>query len=79
LRRSDDQRQGQPGFVMATGTVTGVPDASVVLALSGSPSALALVALNAMLPVNGWETSSPTTEPAKATTSVHTPGAGSTV
>ena len=42
-----------PVFLTVTGTVTGVPAASVVLALSGSPAALALVALKAMFPVNG--------------------------
>lgn len=40
-----------PLLVMLSGTVTGVPEASVVVALSGSPAALALVSLNTMFPV----------------------------
>jgi hypothetical protein len=40
-----------PLFVIQTGTVTGTPARRVVLALSGSPGALALTWLNAMFPV----------------------------
>src|ERR1700678_1051580 len=40
-----------PLLVMLTGTVTGVPLARVVLALSGSPAALACTPLKTMLPV----------------------------
>src|ERR1700735_1654850 len=63
-------------LVMVTGTVTGVPAASVVDALCGRPTALTVTSLNLMLPVNGWETSSPTIGSAKSTTSVQLPGAG---
>src|ERR1700691_4061009 len=65
-----------PLLVMVTGTVTGTPAASFVAALSGRPAALALVSLNLTLPVNGWETSSPTIGSAKSTISVQTPGTG---
>ena len=68
-----------PLLVMVTGTVTGVPAASFVPALSGSPAALDLTSLNAMLPVNGWDSSLPTTGSAKSTISVHVPGAGLSV
>ena len=66
-------------LVIFTGTVTGVPAASFVAALSGSPAALTFTALKRMLPVYGWEISFPTTGSAKSTTSVHVPGAGSSV
>jgi hypothetical protein len=56
--------------------VTGFPDGSVVLALSGSPAALAWTSLNLMLPVNGWEISSPTTGSANSTIRVQVPAAG---
>src|ERR1700683_3222588 len=65
-----------PVFVIVTGTVIGVPDASVVLALSGSPAALVLVSLKAMFPVNGSDTSLPSTGSAKSTTSVQVPATG---
>ena len=48
-----------PLLVIVTGTVTGVPAASFVLALFGRPVALTLTSLNLMLPVNGWEISLP--------------------
>ncbi len=63
---------------MVTGTVTGGPAGSVVPALSGMPAALTFTALNAMLPVNGWDTSSPTTGSAKSTISVQVPWMGLT-
>ncbi len=63
---------------MLTGTVTGAPAGSVVLALSGIPAALTFTALNATLPVNGWDTSSPTTGLAKSTISVQVPWIGLT-
>ena len=68
-----------PLLVIVTGTVTGAPAASVVPALSGSPAALALTSLNSMLPVNGWDTSSPTTGSAKSTMSVQVPATGLSV
>ena len=40
-----------PLFVIVTGTVTGTVALSVVLALSGSPAALAATLLNTMFPV----------------------------
>src|SRR5689334_17054066 len=67
-----------PLLVMVTGTVTGWPAGSVVLALSGMPAALSVTALNAMLPENGWDTSSPTTGLAKSTISVQVPWMGLT-
>ena len=68
-----------PLFVIDTGTVTGVPDASVVEALSGRPAAEARVWLNTMFPVNGSDSSLPSTGSAKSTTSVQVPGTGSRV
>src|ERR1700722_4687554 len=68
-----------PLFVIDTGTVIGVPDASVVEALSGRPAAEARVWLNTMSPVNGSDTSFPSTGSANSTASVQVPGAGSRV
>ena len=65
-----------PWLVTVTGTVTGVPAASLVPALSGSPAALTLTWLNWTLPVNGWEISSPTVGSANTTISVQVPGTG---
>ena len=68
-----------PLLVTVTGIVTGLPAASVVWALSGSPAALALVALNLIDPVYGSASSLPTTGSVKATTRVQVPGVWSTV
>ena len=68
-----------PLFLIDTGTVTGFPAASVVEALSGRPSAEALVWLNTMSPVNGSASSFPCTGSAKSTISVQVPGTGSRV
>src|ERR1700733_4358107 len=65
-----------PLFVIDTGTVTGVPDASVVEALSGRPAAEARVWLNTMSPVNGSDTSLPSTGSANSTASVQVPATG---
>ena len=63
-------------FLIVTGTVTGLPAASVVLALSGSPAALALTLLNTTLPVYGSEISFPAVGSVNATISVQVPGTG---
>src|SRR5579863_6478076 len=68
-----------PLLVIVTGTVIGAPAGSVVLALSGRPTALTLTPLNAMLPVYGSDTSFPTTGSPNATISVHVPATGSSV
>src|ERR1700690_2996402 len=68
-----------PLLVIDTGTVTGVPAASVVLALSGRPDALTCTLLNLMLPVNGCESSVPATGSATSTASVQVPGTGLSV
>src|ERR1700728_400037 len=68
-----------PLFVIVTGTVTGVPAASVVETLSGSPTAEARVWLNTMSPLYGSDTSSPSTGSANSTASVQVPGAGCSV
>src|SRR3984885_12040026 len=65
-----------PLFVIVTGTVTGVSDASVVEALSGRPTAEARVWLNTMSPVNLSDASGPSTGSANSTASVQVPGAG---
>src|ERR1700733_7037085 len=65
-----------PLLVNFTGTVTGVPDASFVDALSGRPDALADTSLNAMLPLNESDCSLPSTAPEKSTISVQVPDTG---
>src|SRR5215470_6460924 len=65
-----------PLLVIFTVTLTGWPAVSLVLALLGSPVALALAWLNRMFPVYGWDTSLPTTGSAKSTISVQIPGTG---
>src|SRR5581483_8863814 len=68
-----------PWLVTRTGTVTAVPAASLVPALSGSPAAFTLTWLNRTLPVNGWEISSPTVGSANTTIRVQVPGTGLSV
>src|ERR1700722_2671207 len=65
-----------PRFVILTGTVSGVPPASLVPARSGSPGADTRTALKLMLPWKGCDTSSPFTGSAKSTMSVHRPEIG---
>jgi hypothetical protein len=78
LRRGSTKKPSgaAPLLVIFTGTVTGVPAASFVPGLFGSPEALTLTSLNLMLPVNGSETSSPATGSVKATMRVQVPGTG---
>src|ERR1022692_1411632 len=68
-----------PLFVIVTGTVTGVPAASLMPALFGKPAAWALTLSSLILPLNGWEISSPTTGSANSTISVQVPGTGVSV
>src|ERR1700733_764345 len=68
-----------PLLVTVTGTVIGVPEASVVDALSGSPATDTCTLLNAMVPEYAWDSSLPSTGSAKSTISVQVPAAGSSV
>jgi hypothetical protein len=65
-----------PLFLIVTGTVTGTPAGSSVRMFFGRPAALALTRSSWMLPLNGWEISSPTTGSTKTTIKVHVPATG---
>src|SRR5260370_27756346 len=64
-----------PWLVIVTGTVTGLPAASLVPAASGSPAALTLTLLNWTWPVYRWEISSPPARSGHATQRGPVPGA----
>ena len=66
-----------PLLVTETGTVTGVPAARRAQGPLGSPEAETCTALNSMLPVNGWESSSPTIGSANSTIRFKFPVPGS--
>src|ERR1700722_4931697 len=67
-----------PVLVTLTGTVTGFPAGSVVLAESGSPVAETFGAFSSIVTVNGSDRATPDTVGAKAMIRVQVPAAGET-